>query len=633
MSSLLHIVRFTRALWPLYVAVIVCSVLTSLAGLAVPFIIGRATDTVTSAVSGEMTVADATRAVLWLAVAMLAAELGSTVISNVGGWFGDVMSNRMRTILSVRYFEKLLNLPQRWFDVELTGTIVSRLNRSITEVTTFAKTFSNSFASMLITTFAVLVISAWYAWPLAALLLIIFPIYIWLTALTSKTWQALEGEKNTEVDLAGGRFAEVIGQIRVVKSFVRERGELELFTRRYRATDATTRAQSSHWHRMDILRRAALNVIFFGIYLIIFVRTVQGQFTLGEMVLLVQLMGMARQPVQSMSWVIDAAQHAIAGSRDYFRVMDTPVDARRVVAVDPESGRVIEREAGPGTGGASAAGTVIEDDTPADAAEARAALDPVPGAPVIDVDGVTFAYEKGEDVLHGISFTVGRGEKVALVGESGGGKSTIVNLLLGLFPAGEGTVRVVGHDIAELPLERLRRSIGVVFQDASLFSGTIEENIAYGRPGATAEQIREAARRANADRFVERFPDGYQTVIGERGLRLSGGQRQRIAVARAILKDAPILVLDEATSALDTKAERTVQAGLDELMAGRTSLIIAHRLSTIATVDRIITLEDGRIDEIGTPAELAASGGIYAQLLALQDSGSTTQLARFGITG
>lgn len=633
MSSLLHIVRFTRALWPLYVAIIVCSVLTSVAGLAVPFIIGRATDTVTSAVSGQMTVPDATRVVLWLAVAMLAAELGSTVISNVGGWFGDVMSNRMRTILSVRYFEKLLNLPQRWFDVELTGTIVSRLNRSITEVTTFAKTFSNSFASMLITTLAVLVISAWYAWPLAALLLIIFPVYIWLTALTSKTWQALEGEKNTEVDLAGGRFAEVIGQIRVVKSFVRERGELELFTRRYRATDATTRAQSSHWHRMDILRRAALNLIFFGIYLIIFVRTVQGQFTLGDMVLLVQLMGMARQPVQSMSWVIDAAQHAIAGSRDYFRVMDTPVDARRVVAVDPESGRVVEREAGPGTGGASAAGAVIDDETPANAAEARAALDPVPGAPVIDVDGVTFAYEQGEDVLHGISFTVERGEKVALVGESGGGKSTIVNLLLGLFPAGEGTVRVAGHDIAELPLERLRRSIGVVFQDASLFSGTIEENIAYGRPGATPEQIREAARRANADRFVERFPDGYQTVIGERGLRLSGGQRQRIAVARAILKDAPILVLDEATSALDTKAERTVQAGLDELMAGRTSLIIAHRLSTIATVDRIITLEDGRIDEIGTPAELAASGGIYAQLLALQDSGSTKQLARFGITG
>jgi len=624
-SSLLHIVRFTRSLTPLYAAIIICSVVTSAAGLAVPFIIGRATDAVTDAVGGRTTVGAATTTVVVLAVALLAAELVSTVVSNLGGRYGDIMANRMRTILSVRYFEKLLNLPQRWFDVELTGTIVSRLNRSITEVTTFAKTFSNSFASMLITTVAVLVISAWYAWPLAALLLVIFPIYIWLTALTSRKWQRLEGEKNAEVDLAGGRFAEVIGQIRVVKSFVRERSELAQFAHRFRATDSLTAEQSTHWHVMDMLRRGALNLIFFGIYLIIFIRTVRGDFTLGDMVLLIQLMSMARQPVQNMSWVIDSAQHAIAGSRDYFRVMDTPVDARRTVSVDTATGDVVEREA--------ATGEIVDSDLPADADAARRALDPVPGARAIAFRDVTFAYERGEDVLHGVSFDVAPGEKVALVGESGGGKSTVVNLLLGLFPTGEGTISVAGHEIADLPLEQLRRSIGVVFQDASLFSGTIEENIAYGRPGATPEQIRAAARRANASAFIERFPAGYGTIIGERGLRLSGGQRQRIAVARAILKDAPILVLDEATSALDTKAERNVQAGLDELMTGRTSLIIAHRLSTIAGVDRIVTLEDGRIDEIGTPAELAASGGIYAQLLALQDAGSRKALARFDITG
>src|SRR5699024_4348433 len=181
-----------------------------------------------------------------------------------------------------------------------------------------------------------------------------------------------------------------------------------------------------------------------------------------------------------------------------------------------------------------------------------------------------------EDVLHDIDFAAVPAEKVALVGESGGGKSTIVNLLLGLYEAREGQVLVAGHDTAELPLDVLRSRIGVVFQDASLFSGTIWENISYGRPEASAEEIRVAAERANAHRFIERFPAGYQQVIGERGLRLSGGQRQRIAVARAILKDAPILVLDEATSALDTKAERQVQAGLDELMRDRTSLIIAH---------------------------------------------------------
>lgn len=623
-SSLLRIVRFTRSLAPLYTAVIVCSVLTAAAGLAVPFLIGNATDTVAGAVEGRTAAGTAVRAVVLIAAGVLIAELFSTVVSNVGGWFGDVMSNRMRTILSVRYYDKLLHLPQRWFDGEVTGTIVARLNRSITEITNFVKMMSNSFASMLITTAAVLAISAWYAWPLTLLLLIVFPVYVWLTSLTSVKWQRLEGEKNEQVDIASGRFAEVVGQIRVVKSFVRERGELEDFSRRFRSTDATTREQSSHWHRMDVIRRAFLNVIFFAIYAIIFVRTVQGAFSLGEMVLLVQLMTMAKAPVESMSFVIDSAQRAIAGSKDYFRVMETPVD--------PRTAAVMAARPADAADAGHAAGTDAADDVPASAVP-TAHVDPIPGAPVVAFRSVDFAYEDGEDVLHAIDFQVDRGEKIALVGESGGGKSTIVNLLLGLYEPRTGSVEVVGHPSSDLPLDQLRSRIGVVFQDASLFSGTIRENIAYGRPEASDAEVVEAARRANADAFILRFPDGYEQVIGERGLKLSGGQRQRIAVARAILKDAPVLVLDEATSALDTKAEIQVQKGLDELMDGRTSLIIAHRLSTIAEVDRIVTLRDGHIDEIGSPAELAASGGIYAQLLDLQSSGDSRRLAKFDITG
>ncbi|ASK66297.1 iron ABC transporter ATP-binding protein [Brachybacterium avium] len=627
MSSLLRIIRFTRALAPLYTAIIVCSVLTAVAGLAVPFLIGHATDTVAGAVNGQTATGTAVRTVLLIAGAVLLAELAVTVISNVGGWFGDVMSNRMRTILSVRYYDKLLHLPQRWFDGEITGTIVARLNRSITEITNFTKMMSNSFASMLITTVAVLAISAWYAWPLTVLLLIVFPVYVWLTSLTSVKWQRLEGRKNEQIDIASGRFAEVVGQIRVVKSFVRERGELEDFSRRFRSTDATTREQSTHWHRMDVIRRAFLNLIFFGIYAIIFVRTVQGAFSLGEMVLLVQLMAMAKAPVESMSWVIDSAQRAIAGSKDYFRVMETAVDPRTaaVMAARP----VDARDAGHADGTAGELPTPAGESAPA----AALAVSPVPGAPVVAFREVSFAYEDDDDVLHGIDFQIDRGEKIALVGESGGGKSTIVNLLLGLYEPRRGSVEVVGHPSAELPLDQLRARIGVVFQDASLFSGTIRENIAYGRPEASEEEVVAAARRANAEAFILRFPDGYEQVIGERGLKLSGGQRQRIAVARAILKDAPVLVLDEATSALDTKAEIQVQKGLDELMTGRTSLIIAHRLSTIAEVDRIITLRDGNIDEIGSPAELATSGGIYAQLLALQSSGDSRKLAKFDITG
>ncbi|MDN5688051.1 MAG: ABC transporter ATP-binding protein/permease [Brachybacterium sp.] len=621
MSSLLRIVRFTRSLAPLYTAVIACSVLTAAAGLAVPFLIGHATDTVSGAVNGGTEASTAVRTVVLIAAAVLLAELITTVVSNVGGWFGDVMSNRMRTILSVRYYDKLLHLPQRWFDGEITGTIVARLNRSITEVTNFVKMMSNSFASMLITTVAVLVISAWYAWPLTALLLVVFPVYVWLTSLTSVKWQRLEAEKNEQVDIASGRFAEVVGQIRVVKSFVRERGELADFARRFGSTDDTTREQSAHWHRMDVIRRAFLNLVFFGIYVIIFVRTVQGQFSLGEMVLLIQLMSMAKAPVESMSFVIDSAQRALAGSRDYFRVMETEVDPRTaaLMAARPTDGATTDRATADGK---TADGSVID-----------APVEPVPGAPVISFREVDFAYEEDEDVLHGIDFRVDRGEKVALVGESGGGKSTIVNLLLGLYEPRQGSIEVVGRPSADLPLDQLRSRIGVVFQDASLFSGTIRENIAYGRPEASDEDVVLAARGANAEAFVQRFPDGYEQVIGERGLKLSGGQRQRIAVARAILKDAPVLVLDEATSALDTKAEIQVQKGLDQLMTGRTSLIIAHRLSTIAEVDRIITLRDGNIDEIGSPAELATSGGIYAQLLALQSSGDTRRLAKFDITG
>ena len=591
--------RFTRELWPLYALIMVAAVFTTATNLAIPFLIGDATDLATDAVAGRASAGDATSGIVTIAIWVFFAFMAGALLQNIGGYFGDVMGNKLRTMLSVRYYDKLLGLPQGWFDSELTGTIVSRLNRSIAEIGHFAKTASNSFISMVITAVAVLVISAWYWWPLAILLFLMFPVYLYLTGLTSVKWQRLEGEKNDEVDIASGRFAEVVGQIRVVKSFVREGSELGNFSDRFYRTDRITKEQSKHWHTMDVYRRTALNVAFALIYLIIFVRTVQGHFTVGDMVMLIQLMNLVRNPIEMMSWVVDTSQRAVAGSRDYFRVMDTEVDVWPTVA------------------------------------DGREFPDAVEGAPRIEFDRVNFAYDEGNDVVHDLSFIVNEGEKVALVGESGGGKSTIVNLLLGLYRTRTGEVRLRGHNVNELPIDVVRSRVGVVFQDASLFSGTIRENIAYGNPDATDAQVREAAQRANAADFIEKFKEGYGTLIGERGLKLSGGQRQRIAVARAMLKDAPILVLDEATSALDTKAERQVQAGLDALMQGRTSIIIAHRLSTIAGVDRIVTLRDGRIDEIGSPAELAQSGGIYSQLLAMQNSGEDAKklLAKFDITG
>lgn len=347
-------------------------------------------------------------------------------------------------------------------------------------------------------------------------------------------------------------------------------------------------------------------LIFFGIYGLIFWRTLDGHFSIGDMVMLLQLVNMAKQPVFMMSWIVDISQRAIAGSKDYFKVMEeTP-----------------EPTVNPQLVSAAAASDVPELDlSPVEP------LAPAEG-PVFAFDHVSFAYEADKPVVNGITFSAEEGHKVALVGESGGGKSTLVNLLLGLYQPTEGTLSVLGQDVATLTAERLRASVGVVFQESYLFSGTIKENIAYGEPGASMEEIIAVAKRANAHGFIEEFPDGYDTVIGERGLKLSGGQKQRVAVARAMLKDAPILVLDEATSALDTKAERAVQAGLDELMKDRTTLIIAHRLSTIADVDTIVTLDRGVISEIGSPAELAQSDGIYAELLRLTQSASAADHQR-----
>lgn len=611
MRSLARILRSTSALWPYYVGVIVSSVAVAALSLVTPFILRSATNTIVGAVNHDRAPDSATHMMLYLALGLLAAELANTTIHNIGGYIGDVMTARMRQILSTRYFAKLLSLPQSYFDNQVTGTIIARLDRSITSVTQFLQSFSNNFFPMLITTVAVLGITGWYYWPLALLLAVIFPLYMWLTTLTSKKWQRIEGEKNGEIDQAGGRFAEVVGQVKVVKSFVTELGELGGFGRRYARTVGLTHQQSRYWHLMDFARGGAMNLIFFGIYLMLFYRTLNGQFSLGDMVLLLQLINMAKQPVFMMSYLVDSAQRAVAGSRDYFEVMEQlpehTANAQLIAAADTSHAPELEPEQ-------------------------PAPLQPVADKPVIAFDGVSFGYTD-EQVIHDVTFAAQAGERIALVGESGGGKSTLVNLLLGLYRPSAGRMLVCGHDVDELDNATLRASVGVVFQEAALFSGTVRENIAYGRPGASEAEIVEAAKKANAHEFILKFTDGYDTVIGERGLRLSGGQKQRVAVARAILKDAPVLVLDEATSALDTKAERAVQQGLDELMVGRTTLIIAHRLSTIATVDKIITLVDGHVDEIGSPAALAHSGGIYAELLQLTQEDSVEnrkKLQKFG---
>ena len=236
----------------------------------------------------------------------------------------------------------------------------------------------------------------------------------------------------------------------------------------------------------------------------------------------------------------------------------------------------------------------------------------------IEFRNVRFCYEGDREVLGGINFTVRKGETVALVGPSGGGKSTTSDLIPRFYDVTSGEVLIDGTNIKEYNLPSLRKAMGIVSQETILFNDTIENNIRLGNDTATMEEIERAARVANAHDFIVESPEGYQTNVGDRGTKLSGGQRQRLSIARAVLKNPDILILDEATSALDTESEKLVQAALDKLLAGRTSVIIAHRLSTIKNADKIIVIDQGRIAEEGTHNELIERGGIYAKLVALQ---------------
>lgn len=593
MKYLLKIFSFVKHLWPYYAAIIVMGIVISALGLAVPFIMKAVTDIVVANLARHsMDMAP----VLWLAVALFAVDIATTLVQNWTGYLGDVMSVRLRQVLSNRYFEHLLSLPQSYYDNELTGTIINRLNRTITEVTQFINMFANNFFSMYLTLIVSIVILLGYSWELALMMTLLYPIFMWLTAKTSTKWQAWQKDKNLETDIASGRFAEVVAQVRVVKSFVKERAEHHSFIHRNQRVVHLTREQSAYWHKMDIIRRFVLNTIFFGAMAYVFYFTMKGRFSVGDMVLLTTLLNQMRFPVFNMSFIIDNLQKAIAGCRDYFEVM----------AIAP----------------------AVADQPGAQSLKVKKGL--------IEYHAVDFGYTDNDRVLHDISFSVEPGEKVALVGESGEGKTTLTSLLLRLYDANSGSIMIDSTPIQGVTQQSLRRNIAVVFQEPALFSGTIRENIAYGAPKASNAQVERAAKAANAFDFIDKLEHRFDTEIGERGLKLSGGQKQRIAIARAILKDAPILILDEATSSLDSRAEKQVQEALDRLMQGRTTLIIAHRLSTIAHVDKIVTIKNGRVDEVGTPRELAKTKGIYSQLLELQmgtTEAAKKRLAKYEIAG
>jgi len=589
MKHIFLILGSARELWRHYIVISSLTVLLSLMTLLQPLLSGWAIDEMRKGTSASVKYAAI------LAIGIFVLDLLQTLISNISGYMGDQMAQRLNRTLSMRYYQHLMSLPQRYFDTELTGKIINRLNRSIVQITNFMQMVSNNFLQFIFTTIFSLIAVAFYSWEVALMLFALYPIYILMTFKSSGTWQQYQAKKNLHTDIASGRFAEAIGQIKVVKSFIQEKHELGFFARQMQTVVDTNVPQSRFWHVKDVQRRLILNVIFLGVYLFIFTQGARGEFTPGQAVALILYAMQIRIPIFTISFLVENTQRAVSDSKDYFEIMN----------LKPE----------------------INDKPNAKNLRVRHGS--------ISFEDVSFAYDK-EPVLKSINLKIRPDTKVALVGESGEGKTTLTNLLMRLYEPQDGTIMIDGQDISGVKQTSLRENIGVVFQEPALFSGTIRENIAYASLNASDKQIIAAAKAANAHEFISKLENGYDTEIGERGLKLSGGQKQRIAIARALLKDAPILILDEATSSLDSRSEGMVQQALERLMKGRTTIIIAHRLSTIQHVDEIITLKNGQIDEVGPPSKLAKSGGIYAQLLELQH-GKTEQtkkkLQRFEIAG
>ncbi len=581
MKEIWKILKYSKKLWPYYTAITFFVVILALLNLATPFLTKGLIDGLTSKLGGQNV---AFSYFLFLLGLILLSNIIITLISNVNGYLGDMMSAKLNNMLSERYFAHLMDLPISYYDSEITGKITARLERSITTISTLMQTLSNSFVQFFLTTIITLIVIAFYSWVVALLLLIIFPIYIWLTHLSSNAWQKRQSKINKQRDLGNGRFVESIAQVRVVKSFVSELREVSYFSKTRREIEKVTSGQSRGWHAYDVARRLALNLVFFAIYLVIIWQAFNLNFNLGTVVLLITLTNQAQFPLFGSSFIIDALQRATSDSKDYFDIM----------AMKPE----------------------IKDSEGASSLKINNSK--------VEYSDVSFGYQEGQKVLKNVSFTIEPGKKLALVGESGEGKSTLANLMLRFYEPSQGSISIDGQTINSVTQKSLRQNIGVVFQEPQLFSGTIAENICYAKPDVTRPEMIAAAKAANAYDFIKKLPKGFSSQIGERGVRLSGGQKQRIAIARAILKNPPILILDEATSSLDSKAENVVQEALEKLMHERTTLIIAHRLSTISSVDTIVGIKGGRVAEVGSPAKLAKKpNGIYKELLELQTISST----------
>ncbi len=576
MNPIFHIIKFTGRFWKWYLGMGFFVVATSFLSLVGPLLFKRIVDVVVANISGK---SQDLKPVLILLVLIFATDIVITILTSIGQWMGDILGEKLQTFLTKAFYDHVLNLHIGYFDNEITGKITNKMYRGIQSIADFIQNMLNNFLPFFLTAFVTIILLAQYSLVIAVLLAVLFPIYILISHRSSVSWGKYEAKKNVERDISQGRVFESISAIRIVKSFATEANELKSFLNSRRVIEAEAKAQTKEWHFYDFLRRGALNVILFAIMAYVVYWTFQDRFSLGEMTLLIQLVNQARFPLFAMSFIMGQIQRASSGSKDFFEVL--------------------------------ASQSQIQDASQATSLRWSAKI-----SKALEFAHVSFEYEKGKRVLHDVSFVVKSGEKFALVGESGEGKSTIANLAMRFYDPNSGLITLGEKDIRRLTQKSVHENIAVVLQESLLFSGSILENIRYGKPGASEAEVRDAAKAANAHEFIEKLPKGYNSVIGERGVKLSGGQKQRISIARAILKNAPLIILDEATSSLDSRSELAVQKGLQELLKGRTSIIIAHRLSTIANADHILVLAQGKVAQFGSPKKLMQDKrGLYAQLI------------------
>jgi subfamily B ATP-binding cassette protein MsbA len=510
--------------------------------------------------------------------------LGVFVIKGVATFGQAVLMNRVGqrivAALQIDLFRHLMRADLAFFHGASTGALISRLTNDANVLRGIVSTALTGLGKDLLTLIFLVGLMFYQDWALAAAAFVAFPTAIWPILRIGRRMRKVSANTQSEMAEFTTLLDQVFQGVRHVKAYGMEAYEsdraTQLIRRLSRLNEKAARTRSIGHPIMETLGGIAIVVVIvYGGW-----QVIEGTRTTGAFFSFVTALLLAYEPLKRLAQLNANLQEGLAAAARVFATLDAPP---RIV--DKPTARPL---------------SVVRGE--------------------VAFADVRFSYAAGKAALDGVTLTVPAGRTAALVGPSGGGKSTILNLIPRFFDVDSGAVTVDGQDVRDVTLTSLRQNVALVSQEVSLFDDSVAANIAYGRPNSTLPEIEAAARHAQAHDFIMTLPDGYRTRVGEHGVKLSGGQRQRIAIARAMLKNAPILLLDEATSALDTESERQVQASLSDLMRGRTTLVIAHRLSTVADADVIYLVVDGRVVEQGRHAELLTRGGIYHRLWSLQST-------------